>query len=315
MRAMNATFQSTVSYAQLISSGLSPSEIQSSIKKGHIIRLRHGVYRPGGTLDPVMEHRHLIHCTAPLVSDASVFAHVSAAILHELPVPNEALTRCHMIRSTEGHGNSSRRLLVRKMRLAQDEVETIDGFRVTSLARTAADLARTLPFVWGVAACDAALRQGLEPAELWHAVTRYERLRGAPRARAVAEFADPRSESPAESISRAQFLRHGIPAPELQFEVINDLGVVVARSDFAWPELGLVGEVDGRSKYGALLTPGQTADAAIMNEKRREEEIRLAGYWLVRWDWNLCLHGADLAQRIRRAAEAQRRPSGVSLSR
>lgn len=304
---MHSTSQHLVTTAQLASAGLTAADIRSSVNLGRLTRIRRGVYRSGEMLEPAAEHLRLLHGTALAVDTGSVFSHESAGVVHGLPVPRDSLRRANMIRRSEGHGKSTHCLRVRKMVLADDDVETVAGVQVTNLARTAADLARTQPFEWGVAACDAALRLGLDRNLLWESVTRHKRLRGGPRARAVVAFADARSESPAESISRAQFALQGIPTPELQFEVINEHGVVVARTDFAWPELGLVGEVDGRSKYGTLLAPGHTPEMAIMNEKRREEEIRLAGYWLVRWDWALCLQGAELAQRIWRAAEAQRR--------
>lgn len=106
-------------------------------------------------------------------------------------------------------------------------------------------------------------------------------------------------------MSRASMSRAGIAAPELQFEIFNTDGELIARTDFTWPDLRLVGEVDGRAKYGALLKPGQTADSVVMAEKRREERIRQAGFWVVRWDWGIASDHQRLGQLLRRAMSSQ----------
>ncbi|MDO5735296.1 MAG: hypothetical protein Q4P15_02350 [Propionibacteriaceae bacterium] len=147
------------------------------------------------------------------------------------------------------------------------------------------------------------------------ATQRHTRLRGTPRARRVADFGDARSESAAESLSRVQMARACLPPPELQYELFDANGVFVARTDFAWPELRLVGEVDGRTKYGSLLRPGQDPVDAIMAEKRREESIRQQGFWVVRWDWNLAWRTEDLASLLRRAMRWQNGPSTSMLQR
>ncbi|GAB3810760.1 hypothetical protein GCM10028820_00850 [Tessaracoccus terricola] len=191
------------------------------------------------------------------------------------------------------------------------EVTTVDDLQVTTLARSTFDLARTLPYPEAVAVCDGALRAGLEREALQAVVARHEGLHGRARARLAAEFADAAAESPAESLSRVQLAKYGLPTPTLQFPVINADGRLVARTDFAWPEFRLVGEVDGKWKYGELLHPGKTPETAIMEEKRREQDIRDAGYWVVRWDWKLVLDGEALAKLVRRAINQQRCLLGI----
>lgn len=304
---MDPALQPHLTHLQLLRSGLSPADIAARVKQGSLTRIRRGVYCRTESLGPEAEHLRLIRATLPDVHPDNVISHVSAALLHGLPVPRTQLGRVTMTRRTSGHTDASPALLVRNTRLTNDEVTTIDGMLVTTLERTVSDVARISDYPWSVATCDAALALGLDRATLQAAVARHPRLHGLSRARHAVEFADRRSESPAESISRVQFARHGIPPPELQFEVIDDAGVVVATSDFAWPEWGLVGEVDGKWKYGQLLKPGRSSEDAIMQEKRREEEIRLAGYWIVRWDWEIANNGAALSARIRKAMEVARR--------
>ena len=63
-------------------------------------------------------------------------------------------------------------------------------------------------------------------------------------------------------------------------------GGVVGRTDFAWEEQRVVGEFDGRIKYGRLLRPGQDPGDAVFEEKRREDAIRDEGWGVVRWVWS-----------------------------
>ncbi len=133
-------------------------------------------------------------------------------------------------------------------------------------------------------------------------MARDRRRTGIHRARFCAQFADGRSESPAESLSRVQFDRMGIPPPEVQYE-IRDHGLFVARSDFAWPAQRLVGECDGKGKYGKRLAEGETPEDVIMREKRREEQIRQAGWWVVRWGWAEACDGFRLATLVRGSLE------------
>ena len=77
-----------------------------------------------------------------------------------------------------------------------------------------------------------------------------------------------------------------LPTPELQFSVFTHDGRFVGRSDFGWPEFGVLGEFDGKSKYGELLRkPGQSAEQVLVAEKRREDRLRELGWMVIRWMW------------------------------
>ena len=57
------------------------------------------------------------------------------------------------------------------------------------------------------------------------------------------------------------------------------------RSDFDW-ECRLVGEFDGKVKYGRLRKPGETIEQAVMREKEREDRLRSIGIMVIRWIWS-----------------------------
>lgn len=299
-----------LSFAQLTVGGLTLNNIRSQLQKGSLSKVRRGVYTYEGSEGPLARHRRLIEATVPYADTENTFSHTSAAVLHGLPVRNSDLGKVTMTRLTSGHADASEVLRVRDTRIEVDEITVIDGLRVTTFARTVADQARTLPFEWGLIVVDAALRMGLTRSELETALKRQRRLHGRPKALQVAKVADPRSESPAESLSRARMHQLGLPIPELQAEFFDREGELLARSDFFWPEFGLVGEVDGKSKYEILLKPGRTPAEVLMAEKERENAIRDLGHWVIRWGWKEAWDKEEIAQRISTGiAVAQRRRS------
>jgi predicted transcriptional regulator of viral defense system len=281
--------------------GLSRYALLKASRAGEWDHVRRGVYARPREMDDHAAHRRLVLATLPEIASESVVSHLSAAALHGLPLYRGLLDRVWVTRPEGGHGRHGSVLHLRRCRLEDDEVTVIDGVRVTTLARTASDLARLLPYEWGVIACDAALNAGLGRDELLEIVDRAAGWPGARRAWSVSRFADGLAASPAESVSRVQIRRLGFPTPQLQFEV-HDNGVV-ATTDFAWEDEGLVGECDGAIKYGRLLKPGQDAAAVVMAEKRREERIRGAGFWIVRWGWSEAWQPRELERILRRGFE------------
>lgn len=178
----------------------------------------------------------------------------------------------------------------------------MNGFAVTSVARTLVDLARSVPFEEAVVLADGALFARLVgPAELAAAQERASRWRGGPAALRAVSFADGRAESPGESRSRVAIWRAGLPPPVLQLEVRSASGRFLGRADFGWPKLATVGEFDGLVKYGRLLRPGQSAADVVVAEKLREDDLRGERLGVVRWIWDDLDRFEPVAARLRRA--------------
>lgn len=293
--------------AQFADEGVRAREVVSAQGAARIHRIRHGAYVAEVADDAVGRHRQLIDGTWPLLGDAAVLSHASAAILHGLPVWDEMLDRVAITRPEGGHGRREGQRYVRYADLADFETVAMDQLRLTSLERTAVDVARMVRYDRAVAVLDAALHQGADPGLLDEIVQRARKCRGAGVARRALVFADGRSESVAESISRVRMSRARITAPELQVNIFDEYGTWVARSDFGWLALGVVGEFDGRIKYQGTA---EEVARAVMKEKAREARIRELGWVVVRWDW------ADLAdldgfRRRIESAFAQANPSRV----
>ena len=295
----------------LAEEGMTKYGLQRARRNGALQQIRRGAYGGQDDLDERSSHLRLIRATVPMAGTGSVVSHASAGIVHGLPVPLKALEHVWATRESGGHGRHGSVLHLRRCRLAEDEVTLVDGLPVTTLERTVIDLARLLAYEWGVIACDAALALGLERQVLLAAAARAAGWPGARKAAAAALFADGDSQSPLESISRVQLHRLGFPTPVLQLPVVSG-GKIVATCDFGWEEAGLVGECDGKVKYGRLLRPGESADDAVMREKRREERIRGAGFWIVRWGWEEAWDRAALRRIVERGFALAPRPRGAA---
>lgn len=302
--------------SDLLAVGVTDDDIQRRRRKGTLVSVRAGRYAASTDLAKMSAtRRHLLAAkaaAADLPADAAL-SHLSAACLHGLPVWKHDLASVQVVRPGSGGGHRRDSLHTRYARLGPDDVELIDGIKVTSGARTIIDLGRSIPFERAVVCADFALRTGLvTPDQLTAAMERARRTLGAGRARQVVAFADGRSESVGESRSRVAMHRAGLPAPQLQVEIRSRYGVILGRSDFLWEEERTVGEFDGEVKYGALLRPGQDPGGAVFAEKRREDRIRDEGWRVVRWTWPELDAVGTAMERIRLALEAQSRRRTVS---
>jgi hypothetical protein len=262
--------------SQLLQDGYSADELQRLRRSGQLERVRRGAYAPpspdGGPEDV---HRRrtsavLLQCTGDLV-----VSHVSAAVLHGLPVWWGSLDRVHLTRTRAGGGRVRAGLEVHTSVLPVSDVVELAGVRVTSPARTVVDLARTLPLEQAVAAGDAALRAGLPSDAVAEVLRGCHGWPGVGAARRVAALFDGHSESAGESASRVRMHEARLPPPVLQLEV-----------------------VDG---YGRLLQPGQDVEEVVYREKLREDAFRDLGWRVARWTWPDLHPGSVLVQRLRRA--------------
>ena len=290
---------------EALATGRSDDELGRLVRAGQLRRLRRGAY-VDQVLPPNAEdvHRLLVQATVAGLRRPAVVSHQSAAVLHGLPLWNVPLDRVHVTRRPPAWNDTSAVLCCHVARLRDDEVVDVDGLPVTDPVRTALDLARSLPHEAAVVTLDAALHRGLLAQDTLR--TRLFDIAGIPGSRSAARAvlaADPRSESVGESRSRVILHRWKLPPSALQYEVRSLPGHLIGRADFAWEEHRLLGEFDGRIKYGRLLLPGQDAGDAVFAEKRREDAMRDENWNVVRWVWSELRRPDRVAARVRRARD------------
>jgi hypothetical protein len=150
-----------------------------------------------------------------------------------------------------------------------------------------ADLARA------VAQVDAVLRATGDSVEAVELVAKeHPGTRGSKVLRVVLALADPRAESPPESVVRTLLVLAGLPWPVPQYVVLGPDGEFVARVDLAWPELRLAIEYDGahhdeRRQFRA--------------DRARDTRLQLAGWRPIHLDANHLRHPQTLLAMLRQA--------------
>jgi len=99
----------------------------------------------------------------------------------------------------------------------------------------------------------------------------------------------------------------GIPRPVVQYEVYDEGGMLRGTCDWGWPDEQLLGEFDGKLKYGRLLRPGQDPGDVVFAEKRREDELReLSGFGMLRLVWSDYQRPRLVKERFEHAARRRR---------
>jgi hypothetical protein len=163
---------------------------------------------------------------------------------------------------------------------------------LTAPALAVVDTAREHGEPAALVIADAALGNSvLDRVDLEHALAARQGWRGVAAARRVVGFADPRAESPLESISRLGIRDAGLPAAEPQVEIWI-AGQFAGRVDFYWDEFGVIGEADGWGKY-------RNDWAKFRDQKRRDARHERAGAVVVRWDSDEARSFGAVADRIR----------------
>ena len=257
-------------------------------------RLRRGAYvgrRPA--------RRQSLPCTACSCERRSaglhrpaVVSHQSAAVLLGLPLWDVALDRVHVTRRPPASNNRRPRALLSR----RSATGTTRSWRWTACwspsagadgARPGAFAADTRPPWWlSTPRCNQAAarpRDMLRDSTVRHS-PEHPGSRSATRAVHVRRQS---KRSVGESRSRVIRARWELGAVRAAVRGRDRRrAALVGRTDFAWEEHGVVGEFDGRVKYGRLLRPGQEPGDAVFEEKRREDAIRDEGWGVVRWVWS-----------------------------
>jgi very-short-patch-repair endonuclease len=174
-------------------------------------------------------------------------------------------------------------LRVRRAPLPDEDVVRRLGVAVTCPPASAARIAAALPLDEAVIAVDRLVAAGLVELDPVRAHVAAMRGAGCARARRVVELADGLAESPQETRLRLLLRRSGLPAPVAQFVVRDEQGRLLARVDFAWPELRVALEYDGLWHAEA----GQ-----FRRDRQRLNRLHAAG-WLVLFVTAADLHRPD----------------------
>lgn len=288
---------------QAVDLGCEDADLTRGVRLGSLVRFRRGYYTFRDLWDALDERgRHLLRLRAVLHSLGPTVAasHVSGALVHGIETWGVRLDRAHVTRLDGGAGRIEGDVVHHVGRTLGGDLVEVDGLLTLRADRCAVETASMGTSESALVTFDSYLHLDLGSHDQLFA--RFEQMAHWPRTQHLhvpVRMADGGADKPGESRGRWLFRRSGIPAPVVQYEVRADDGTLIGTTDWGWPEHGLLGEFDGRAKYGRLLHPGQSPADAVFAEKRREDLLREAtGSMMVRLIWSDLDRPRVTAQRV-----------------
>lgn len=141
-------------------------------------------------------------------------------------------------------------IIARQYEIGPEEIQILDGYLVTTPARTAFDLGRRLRSEPAIEALDALCNTtGLTVSDISDTAAHHKHFRGINALRSALPRIDPGAESPQETKSRLFLITAGFPRPTTQIPVELPTGRVFARLDMGWSEWKVAVEYDGTQHW------------------------------------------------------------------
>lgn len=236
-------------------------------------RLSRDTYLPRALSGEVRSRLAAVLLTAP---PGAVASHATAAALWgvEVPLQDRSDRRVDVTVPMVSRSGSRRDRRVHRTVLPDEDVTRRGSLPVTTPARTWRDLAGVVQPGALLAVTDQLLARWVSREDLGDQLARRPTGRGSARARAVLPIADPRAESPMESVLRWLVHEAGLPAPELQYAVRDDAGGFLGRADLAWPDRKVLVEFDGDVHRERDV---------FVNDLRRQNRLIAAGWTVLRF--------------------------------
>jgi hypothetical protein len=269
------------------------------VRRGAFVEMHHwrALDRPG-------RHELVTRAVLRQANTDLVASHVSAVPFYEGPTWGLDLSSVHATRLDGKAGRAEAGVRQHRGKIVEGDIVERHGVMVMAADRLGIEITTVASTEAALVVVNHLLHAEMTTAE--RLAERYARdMHGwshTLRTDLVLRLADPRIESPGESRTYYLCFAQGLPLPEPQYKVYNDRGVLVARVDFAWPQLGVFAEFDGKVKYQKYLAEGESPSDVVVREKRREELVReITGWRCVRVDWADLERPEHTAERIRRA--------------
>lgn len=304
---MRHTLPVIIRTSDLAAADLDAGGLRRAVRSRELTRIAPGSYVHSAAwneLDRHQQYELTVRARLDRLGRHLIASHDSAAILWGMPVLDEWPSEIHVIDTRLGKPTRKSGVVRHTDPITDDEIVAGTPMLATTALRTALDLALRDGFVTALMLFDHGLRTGLFSADdLQRGVDDRSNALRIRAARSALQFASPSAESPGESISRAQIILLGFEPPELQRRFVEG-GREVARVDFFWPGVGVVGEFDGDEKYTIeALRGGRSVERVMIDEKWRSESLldRPEVTRVVRWNYAIARNPELLAERLLRA--------------
>lgn len=302
--AIAAEQDGTITLQQAVRSGVSTADVRRLVRAGRWTRLARAVYLVGRAVDEPISRRAKIRAAVMSFGDQAVASLQTAAELHGIAGPRRT-EEIHIsvpgplarpVRPTHAE------VVVHQLVLGAERIGCRDGIRVTTPLATVCDLILRLDRYPAVCVLDSALnRQLINGDELLRIPSLIRGRRGAVAARRYLAEADGRAQSPLETRARLRCVDGRVPPDELQVDVRDDDGYLLAVGDLGWLKSRVVAEADGVGPHG---TPD-----AIFQDRWRQNRIVNAGWRVLRFTWADTLRRDYIPHVVREALRSTPRRS------
>ncbi|MGO4471774.1 DUF559 domain-containing protein [Arthrobacter sp. M-10] len=269
--------------AELLSGPFTLTQAQAQgVPRGRLLRadverVSRSLYRPIGWDFELESAARALSAATP----GAWISHVTAARLRSscLPPWLADSTELHLSKPRSLPGTRRKGVIGHRVIAAENEVESVDGIRISTRPRTWLDMARLLPLNDLVCMGDELIRvprQALEGRDTPFAtleglrvlVERHPNLQGVVRARQALELMRVGADSAPESLLRLAMLDAGIPEPELQLSLRSD-DPFSPSADLGFRRRRVAIQYDG----GHHLAEAQT-----LSDRRRNKAFEAAGW-------------------------------------
>lgn len=274
MRAVVERQHGVMSRAQVRGLGASPEALQSRLRSPGWVRVSSRVIRLAGSQ---LTFRQRCMAAALDAGGGAAVSHEAAAALWGLP--GFGTEDVHVSRPRTTTSRSSRLATVHEPRLLPDHHRTLlEGIPVTTVARTAFDLAGCLHPLRTERALDNALARRLVDLETMRAVAIELLQHGRPGSALMRQLLADRGTGyipPASGLEARFFallVEAGMELPDRQVEVGGEAWT--GRVDFLYRPQRLVIEIDSDIHHTAKLD--------VESDRRRDETLRAGGFGVLR---------------------------------
>jgi hypothetical protein len=253
--------------------------LRREVARGKLVALRRGAFVESRLwAETSKRDQHLLRARAVVAATGRPVAlcGISAAAAWGMPIAGEWPIEVSVLDAWKGGGRSEPGVRSTSAGFASARIETLNGLPVTSLARTALDVARLHSFADAVGSVDWALwrrnEMAISSAELFEELSLLAPRTGRRHLARITGFGTSLSDSFEESRGRAIIHLLGFAQPELQVEFRDSQGLMMP--DYFWRSVRQAAEFDGKSKYTRDQFTGGDPGEVVWREKKREDRLR-----------------------------------------
>jgi hypothetical protein len=264
--------------------------LRRDAERGRLVALRRGAFVERPVWDEASpRERHVLRARAALAAaqNTTVLAGVSAAAVWGMPIGGDWPADVTLLDRWRGGGRSEPGVRKTAAGFMTAQSAVVDGLPVTTLARTALDVARARSFADAAGSLDWALwrknPRRILATELADELSVMNPRTGIRDLRRLVTFATDLSDSFGESKTRAVIRLLGFDDPLLQVPFRDEKGTM--EPDYYWPKIAQAAEFDGKVKYTRDEFTGGDPSEVVWREKLREDRLRGLGLGVTRIVW------------------------------